>query len=98
MICFFECYSIRLDIVQPQAHAFNLHPSSLRAFTSPQSYSLAVFLKLCDQLIALLDYVVVLLVLIIRSVSLNNSLSSYSIDSAWDAFGCNEFGKIAINL
>jgi len=90
-----KCYSIRHDIVQLRAYALP-HFNPLRPLASPQSHGLAIFLKLGNQLIALLDYIVVLLVLIIRSVSLNDTLSGYSVDSAGDSFSCNEFGKIAM--
>jgi hypothetical protein len=51
-------------------------------------------LELGDELIALLNHIVVLLVLIVWSVSLNDSLPSHAVDGAGNTFGCDEFGKI----
>jgi hypothetical protein len=53
---------------------------------------LAILLQLCDELIALLQDVGVLLILVVRPVRLNNALNA--INGAGDAVGGNEFGEI----
>lgn len=91
------CSSIRLDIVQSQVP--HLCKSSgicrqSRPFTTPQPHCLAILLKLGDELIALLDHIIVLLILIIWSVGLNDALSSHTVNGAGNTFGCNKFGEI----
>lgn len=48
-------------------------PQFLTPFAAPKSDRLSVLLELRDQLVALLDHVVVLLVLVIRPVRLNDT-------------------------
>ena len=89
--------SVRRDIVQPVTTQFIGHAalaSRLCSLTSPQPHSLPVLLKFGDELIALLHYVIVLLVLIVWSIGLDDSLSGYTIDSAGDASSGDEFSKI----
>ena len=68
--------------------------SELCSLASPQPHSLPILLKFGDELITLLHYIIVLLVLIIWSVGLDDSLSSYTIDGAGDASGSDEFSKV----
>ena len=82
-------YNRTSSICIPFANFYLLSP-----FTPSQPYCLTVFLELGDELIALLNHIVVLLVLIVRSVSLNDSLPSHAVDGAGNTFSCNEFGKI----
>ena len=64
----------------------------LTTFTTPQSHRLAVLLKLGDELIALLDHVVVLLVLVIWTVGLDDLVDA--IDSAWNTICSDEVAEI----
>ena len=64
----------------------------LTTFTTPQSHSLAVLLKLGDELIALLDNVVVLLVLVVWTIGLDDFVDA--VDSAWNAICGDEVAEI----
>jgi hypothetical protein len=66
----------------------------LCTLAAPQPYSLAVFLKLGDKLIALSHNVIVLLVLVVWSVCLDDAFSSHAVNGTRDSLGCNEFCKI----
>lgn len=69
---------------------------NLYSFASPQSYGLSVLLQLRDQLITLLDDVVVLLVFVIRSVCLDNTLACNAVNGTWDSLGGNKLGKVTV--
>lgn len=69
-------------------------PSALRPLASPQPHGLAVLLKLGDELIALADHVLVLLVLVVGAVRLNHTLACDTVDGAGDAAGGDEAGEI----
>lgn len=85
------------DPFQTQGHlrcAFrNLDLDSL---TTSEPYCLAVLLQFGDELIALLDDVIVLLVLVVGSVGLDDALARDAIDSAGDALCGDEFGEITM--
>ena len=68
--------------------------SHLCTLASPQSYCLAVLLEFRNELITLLDHIIVLLVLVIRTVGLDDALSSHSVDGAWDSLSRNELCKV----
>jgi len=71
---------------------FTKNPTLLRPLTTSQPNGLSILLQFGNQLITLLDHVVVLLVLVIWSVCLNDTLAGNSVDSAGDSLSCNEFG------
>lgn len=70
----------------------------LCSLATPQSHSLAVFLEFRDQLIALLDDVLVLLVLVVRAVRLDDALARDAVDGAGDAAACYELGQVTIYI
>jgi hypothetical protein len=51
-------------------------------------------LELRNQLIALLEHIIVLLVLIVRPVRFDDAFASHTINCAWNSLGCDEFRKI----
>jgi hypothetical protein len=51
-------------------------------------------LQLGDELITVLDYVMVLLVLVIRPVSRDDPLAGHAIDGAGNSIGSDEFCQI----
>jgi hypothetical protein len=57
---------------------------------------LAVLLQLSDQLVSLLDNILVLLVLVIRTIRLDDTLAGHAIDCARNAAGRDEFGQVTI--
>lgn len=59
---------------------------------------MTIFLKLGDELIALLHNIGVLLVLVIGSVGLNDTLSGHTVDSTWDALSGDELGEITMTV
>jgi hypothetical protein len=65
----------------------------LTPLTTSQSDGLAVLLKFRDELIALFDDIVVLLVLIVRAISFDNAV--HSIDGARNPARSYEFGKVS---
>jgi hypothetical protein len=92
-----HCSSIRRDIVQPHSPlSVDLGQNSLQLcpLTAPQPDSLPVLLKLGDKLITLLNNIVVLLILIIWSVSLDDSLPGYSVDGAGNTPGRDELSQV----
>jgi hypothetical protein len=68
--------------------------SQLRPLTAPQPDSLPVLLKLGDKLITLLNNIVVLLILVIRSVGLDDSLSGHAVDGAGNTPGRDELSQV----
>ncbi len=66
----------------------------LRTLTPSQSHSLSILLELSDELIALLDHITILLVLVIRTVGLDDAFAGHAIDSARDTTSCDEFGQV----
>jgi hypothetical protein len=68
----------------------------LRPLATSQAHGLAVLLQLGNELIALLDDVLVLLVLVIGAVRLDDTLTGDTVDSAGDAATSNELGKITV--
>ncbi len=66
----------------------------LCTLAASQPHSLAVLLKLGDELISLSHNVIVLLVLVVWSVGLDDAFSSHTINGTWDPLGCNKFCKI----
>jgi hypothetical protein len=66
--------------------------SQLRSLTASQPHGLPVLLKLGDKLIALPDHIIILLVLVIRSVRLDNTFPGHTVNSAGNALGCNKLG------
>lgn len=72
--------------------SFPLPP--LRTLTPSQSYSLSILLELSDELIALLDNITILLVLVIRTVGLNNAFASHAINGTGNTTSGDEFGQV----
>jgi hypothetical protein len=68
----------------------------LSSFASPESYGLAVLLELGDELVALADDILVLLVLVVRAVRFDDALAGHAVDGAGDAACGNEAGEIAV--
>lgn len=75
-----------------------LPPSSLNPALCPlattKSNSLSILLKFCNQLIALSDYILVLLVLIVWSVGFNHTLARYTVNGAGNTACRDEARKI----
>lgn len=69
----------------------------LRSLATAQPHSLAVLLQLRNELIALADNVLILLVLVVGAVRLDDALARDTVNGARDAAGGNEFRKVAIN-
>jgi len=67
----------------------------LPALTAPQPHRLPVFLQFCNQLVALLDHVGVLLVLVIGPVGLDDALDP--VDGAGYAVRGDEFGQVPVD-
>ena len=82
-------YRHRVIDVSPFYTPFHLCP-----FAPSQSHSLAILLEFRDELIALLDHIIVLLVLVIRSIRLDDTLASHSVDRAWNSLSCNKLSEI----
>lgn len=76
------------------ANALSRARIPLATLTSPQSNRLSVLLQLGDQLIALLNHIVVLLVLVVWSIRLDDFVDT--VDCAWDAICGDEVGKVSI--
>jgi hypothetical protein len=70
-------------------------PRLSTSLATPKSDGLPVFLKFGDKLVSLLDNIVVLLVLVVWSVSLNHFV--HPINRAWDAIGGNKIRQIPSN-
>lgn len=69
---------------------------ALAPLTPPQPHGLAVLLQLRDQRIAMLHDTGVLLVLIVRSVCLDNAVDP--VDGAGNAVAGDELGQIPIRV
>lgn len=67
---------------------------ALCSLAAPQSNSLAILLQLGNQLIALTNNILVLLVLVVWSVGFNNTLARDAVDGAGNAAGSDESSKI----
>jgi len=74
-----------------------LYSASLCPFTAPQPHGLTVLLQLRNQLVTLANDILVLLVLVVGSVRLNDTLPGDAVDGAGDATGGDEASKITIN-
>jgi hypothetical protein len=70
---------------------FEIH-RGLTTFAPPEPDGLTVLLQLGDELVALLDHIHVLLVLVVRTVRLNDALDT--VDGARDAVRCDELGEV----
>jgi hypothetical protein len=68
--------------------------SRLTTLASPQSDGLAVLLQLGDELVTLLHHIRVLLVLVVWSVRLDDTLDA--VDGARNAVCGNELGKVPV--
>ena len=68
--------------------------SSSCSLASPQPHGLAVLLQLRDELVALLNDILVLLVLVVGPVCLDDALACYAVDGTGDAAGGDELGKV----
>ena len=64
----------------------------LTTLAPAQPYSLPIFLQFCNQSIALLNYISVLLVFVVWSVGFDNAVDP--INSARNSVCCNEFGEV----
>ena len=62
------------------------------SLTSSKSYSLSIFLQLGDQPIPLLHHICVLLVLVVRSIGLYDSVDT--VNGTGDTVRRDEFGQI----
>ena len=67
----------------------------LRPLAPPQPHSLAVLLQLGDELVALADKVLVLLVFVVGPVGLDDAAAGDAVDGARDAAGGDELGEVA---
>lgn len=70
-------------------------PATLCPLTSPQPHRLTVLLQLGNQLVALADDVLVLLVLVVGAVRLNDATARDAVNGAGNAAGGDELGKVA---
>lgn len=70
------------------------HTSSSTPLATSHPHRLTVFLQLGDELIALLNYIVVLLVLVVWTVRLDDAV--HAIHIARDPVCCNEVHKIPV--
>ena len=68
----------------------------LSPFTPPEPNSLPVLLKLCDQGISMLHHIGILLVLVVRSVGLDDTVDS--VNRACDPVAGNELGQIPVTI
>lgn len=68
----------------------------LRSLTPSQPNCLAVLLKLGNELVSLANDVLVLLILVIRPVGLDDTAARDAVDSAGNATGGNELGKVPV--
>lgn len=68
--------------------------SPLRPLTPSQSHSLSILLELGDELVPLLDNIIILLILVVWSVGLDDSLPSHTVNGAGDASTGDELSKI----
>lgn len=75
-------------LLQPNASAH------LCPLASPEPDGLSVLLQLGDELIALADHVLVLLVLVVGAICLDDTLAGDAVDCAGDAAGGDEFGEV----
>ena len=90
------CVAIRICMIH-QLRVFSLKvlrnsDHGLSPFTPPQPDSLSILLKLRDKGISMLHHIRILLVLVVRSVRLDNTVDT--IDRACDPVACNELGQI----
>ncbi len=69
--------------------------SPLRPLAAPQPHGLTVLLKFGDELVALLDDILVLLVLVVGPVRLDDALARDTVDGAGDPAGSDELGQVA---
>jgi len=69
----------------------------LSPLTAPQPHSLAVLLQLSDKLIALPDYILILLVLVVWAIRLDDAAAVNAVDSTGDAARGDESSKIPIS-
>jgi hypothetical protein len=70
--------------------------SFLSTLAAPKPDRLPVLLQLRDQLIALLDDIYVLLVLVVRSIRLNDLV--HTVNGARDAVCGNEVGEVPVAM
>jgi len=70
-------------------------PATSRPLASPQPHGLAVLLQFGDQLVALADDILVLLVLVVGPVRLNDATAGDAVNGAGDAAGGDELGEVA---
>lgn len=66
------------------------------ALASSQPHRLAILLQLSDELVALPDNILVLLVLVVRPVGLDDTLACHAVDGARDSTGSDELGKVPV--
>lgn len=80
-----------LSLQDPRGH-YSGRTGLLSTLTAPQSHGLTVLLKFGDELIALLDHIRILLVLVVRSIRLDNALDA--VNGAGDAVGRDEASEV----
>ena len=95
------CFSIRIDIVQTshpwtQVGIAAVIVICLYSLATPQPHRLTILLQLCNQLVTLLHHIIILLVLVVWSVGLNNTLSGDTVDCARDPLSRNKLGQITV--
>lgn len=69
---------------------------SLTALTSTKTHSLSILLNLGDQRITVLNHIGILLVLVIGTIRLNDTVDA--VDSAGNTVVGNEFGKVTVKM
>lgn len=69
---------------------------SLTALTSTKTHSLSILLDLGDQRITVLNHIGILLVLVIGTIRLNDTVDA--VDSAGNTVVGNEFGKVTVKM
>lgn len=72
-----------------------LSGGGLSSLTAPQPYSLAVLLQLGDELIALPDHILVLLVLVVWAVGFDDTTAVDAVDGAGNASRSDESCEVA---
>lgn len=55
---------------------------------------MSVLLKLCNKLVTLAHYILVLLILIVGPVRLDYTLATDAVNCAWDTAGSNEASEV----
>ena len=89
---------LHVDTLSSHRRRQDDEPTCSRPLAAPQPHGLAVLLELGDELVALLDDVLVLLVLVVGPVRLDHALARHAVDCAGDATRGDEFGEVALGF